>query len=807
MKRNILAASILAAFACNSYAAAPSAPSLAWADYSKLGFVTLNTDATVGYKSMYTRVDVVEVPVAWNVWSGDKATSWQVLIDGEVAVSGTGQGDSAVIPFTSGGLKSMVVKLCNADGCSESAPTELLISDTDGSHLQADLPMSVDPANTPYAQQKDNIVGTYFVEWGVYGRKFNVNDIPANNLTHIIYGFVPICGGTGDNQSLKDPNPKGHALLKTVCSDMNDYEIVIHDSWAALNSTYGTPAKRLDGKAVGSLEIGKGNYGNLMALKKAYPHLKIVPSIGGWTLSDPFFGFTDKANRDTFVASAKEFLQTWKFFDGIDIDWEFPGGGGANASLGDPLKDGPAYVALMQELRAMLDELEEQYGRKYELTSAIGVGYDKLEDVDYAAASQYMDNIFMMSYDFYGAWGPETGHQTAIYCGAHISADKCNGVGEFAGKPEYTLDNATKILLAQGVTAKKLVVGAAMYARGWTDVVAEDGNPLGSIGKHVDNSADSPFTGSTGTGTEVDEAAWAWEAGIMDYRGALKFSEANSNAITGWDDVAKASFIWDDVSSTLLTLDTPRSVLAKGDYLRSLGLGGIFSWEIDGDGNGDILNAMNQAVGNPQGTTDWSTTTPAENKAPSVSISSPTSGARLTAGSSALFSGNANDSDGTLTSVIVTLNGNTLAATVNGSAYTADFTVALGDNLLVVKATDNEGAVTTKSVTFTGEEKPAECTADQILVNGVCEDKPAECTADQVLVNGVCEDKPAECTADQVLVNGVCEDKVVDSNWDASAVYNSGDQVTVNGVTYRAGWWTKGDNPEQSGEWGVWKKV
>ena len=45
-------------------------------------------------------------------------------------------------------------------------------------------------------------------------------------------------------------------------------------------------------------------------------------------LSDPFYFLGDKTKRDTFVASVKEFLQTWKFFDGVDIDWEFPGGQG-----------------------------------------------------------------------------------------------------------------------------------------------------------------------------------------------------------------------------------------------------------------------------------------------------------------------------------------------------------------------------------------------------------------------------------------------------------------------------------------------
>ncbi|MCW1891409.1 hypothetical protein OK016_28600 [Vibrio chagasii] len=37
-----------------------------------------------------------------------------------------------------------------------------------------------------------------------------------------------------------------------------------------------------------------------------------------------------------------------------------PGGGGAAPDLGDPVNDGSAYIALMAELRAMLDELEAE---------------------------------------------------------------------------------------------------------------------------------------------------------------------------------------------------------------------------------------------------------------------------------------------------------------------------------------------------------------------------------------------------------------------------------------------------------------
>ncbi|PKF61979.1 Spindolin [Psychromonas sp. psych-6C06] len=46
---------------------------------------------------------------------------------------------------------------------------------------------------------------------------------------------------------------------------------------------------------------------------------------------------------------------------------------------------------------------------------------------------------------------------------------------------------------------------------------------------------------------------------------------------------------------------------------------------------------------------------------------------------------------------------------------------------------------------------------------------------------------------------------VGESTWEAEKVYNTGDTVVVDGITYTAGWWTKGDKPGTTGQWGVWK--
>ncbi|WP_402465578.1 glycosyl hydrolase family 18 protein [Isoptericola aurantiacus] len=52
--------------------------------------------------------------------------------------------------------------------------------------------------------------------------------------------------------------------------------------------------------------------------------------------------------------------------------------------------------------------------------------------------------------------------------------------------------------------------------------------------------------------------------------------------------------------------------------------------------------------------------------------------------------------------------------------------------------------------------------------------------------------EPGDCTA---------------PTWSASAVYVGGDLVTYSGHHFRAKWWTTGENPTQSGQWGVWQDL
>ncbi|WP_342761255.1 carbohydrate-binding protein [Glycomyces sambucus] len=43
--------------------------------------------------------------------------------------------------------------------------------------------------------------------------------------------------------------------------------------------------------------------------------------------------------------------------------------------------------------------------------------------------------------------------------------------------------------------------------------------------------------------------------------------------------------------------------------------------------------------------------------------------------------------------------------------------------------------------------------------------------------------------------------------WAAASVYTGGSKVTHEGAAYTASWWTQGEEPGTTGEWGVWKRT
>lgn len=200
----------------------------------------------------------------------------------------------------------------------------------------------------------------------------------------------------------------------------------------------------------------------LPALRIANPNLKLCFSLGGWSMSH-FFSvvFADPVLRAVCIDSCLTYARK-AYCDGIDLDWETPGGNGPthnvvngvwpdfgdltypatvagtlsntvnqaqnansgpatgipghpsyiasrNAAVADPTVDKwdkNAYTYFIRDLKAAFVAFEAGVGgRKLEVSCAIIPGdYGVYNTMD---AFQYMDHIMLMSYIFYGSWQTE----------------------------------------------------------------------------------------------------------------------------------------------------------------------------------------------------------------------------------------------------------------------------------------------------------------------------------------------------------------------------------------------------------------
>ncbi|PTT85048.1 hypothetical protein DBR42_14570, partial [Pelomonas sp. HMWF004] len=260
-----------------------------------------------------------------------------------------------------------------------------------------------------------------------------------------------------------------------------------------------------------------------------------------WGGSDPFFHLAaTPEGRAAFVQHAMDWLRVHPGFDGLDIDWEHPGNNGVQ--LGSPA-DGERFVQLMQDLRAGLDALGREVGRRYTLTVAINTTREQLARMPMGRAAESLDLVFMMTYDFAGPWTKKATNHTAL---------------RSANPGDESLELSVANLTAEGVPAAKMVAGVAMYGRGFEGVKA-------------DRSYAKPWPNADGSVAFKDIAALKGMKPQFD------------KATQSWAVVGSGRF---------LGYDDPRAVRAKVAFAKKAGLAGAFAWELSQD-NGDILDAMN----------------------------------------------------------------------------------------------------------------------------------------------------------------------------------------------------------------------
>ncbi|TCM46704.1 glycoside hydrolase family 18 protein [Kribbella sp. VKM Ac-2568] len=395
------------------------------------------------------------------------------------------------------------------------------------------------------AHSQKRVVG-YYTQWSGYDRDFLVSDLVKNGtagkLTQINYAF-----GFLDEQG----------------------NCVSSDPWADYQRPF-TAEQSVSGKADEPGQALAGNLNQLRQLKQKFPKLRVSISLGGWTGSKYF---SDAAlTPASRAAHVKSCLDMWLkgnlpgapsgaakgVFDGIDLDWEWPGSEGNPGNVIRP-EDKQNFTALVHEYRKQLDRASWPFSGRYNLTAFLPAAPEQVDN-GFEVKKLFRDLTFgtTQGYDYHGSWDPITNQQSAI-----------DGPKGDPSTEEFSSQVTIDAYLSRGAPLDKLVMGVPFYSRGWTGVT---------------NQNDGLFQPATGP------APATYEAGNEDYR-RLKPKLADFTVHRD----NKAGFAWLFDGTTFWTWDDPTEMKRKAQYISKRNLGGAMIWSLDGDTDtGELITALHR---------------------------------------------------------------------------------------------------------------------------------------------------------------------------------------------------------------------
>lgn len=281
----------------------------------------------------------------------------------------------------------------------------------------------------------------------------------------------------------------------------------------------------------------------MLFFKAKNPQLKVILSLGGWGGCEKCSPvFATEAGRKEFAASVKELTDHYQT-DGIDLDWEYP------AIAGYP---GHAFMAGdKKNFTSLVKELRRSLGRNKEISFAAG-GFNQFIDssIEWKEVMRICDKVYVMSYDLVHGYSTSSGHHTPLFS---------------TPQQEASTDNAVRRILAKGVPSKKIVIGAAFYARMFkvNDTISRGLYRPGSFHRGISY------------------------AHIYDSIGAAQGFKQY------WDEVAQAPYAFNAERKMFVTYDDSVSVRLKTQYAIDKKLGGVMFWQLlDDKGSKGLLDVI-----------------------------------------------------------------------------------------------------------------------------------------------------------------------------------------------------------------------
>ncbi|MFB9735766.1 chitinase C-terminal domain-containing protein [Streptomyces thermocoprophilus] len=583
-----------------------------------------------------------------------------------------------------------------------------------------------------------------------------------------------------------------------------------------------------------------------------------VGSGGFYSMATNADGSVNQSGIDTFADSAVDFIRTYGF-NGVDIDYEYPttmkdAGNPLDRQISNGRRAGlvKGYAALMKTLREKLDRAGAADGRHYLLTVAAPSSGYLLRGMETFQVQKYLDYVDIMSYDLHGAWNEYVGPNASLFDDgkdAELAAAGVYSTSQYGGIGYLNTDWAYHYFRGS-MPAGRINIGLPYYTRGFKNVT---GGTDGLWGKapSTDCPAGSGLTkcgdGATGidnlwhdlddNGREAPAGSnpmWHaknLEKGIVgDYVTAYGFpadTQLTGTYARKYDSTLVAPWLWNAQKKVFLSTEDEQSVNTKADYVVDRGIGGAMIWELAGDygwnaakGQYEPGTTLTTALyekfktASPYGARRATTELPSEALdiavdfgqfplgdsnypiSPKLKITNNTE-VTLPGGTEFQFDygtsapGNAKDQSGWGTTVIRSDHTGSNVGGLEGDYHRVSLKLPAWQSLAPGASVELDFVyylpVSTPSnwtVTFGG--KTYALTGD--LARGTTPADPgtATPTPDPTQPPG------GTCTAPE---------------WSATTEYGGGSTVSHNSRTWKAKWWTKGEEPGTTGEWGVWQDL
>jgi chitinase len=282
--------------------------------------------------------------------------------------------------------------------------------------------------------------------------------------------------------------------------------------------------------------------------------VKVLISLGGWGWDAQFAAIVSKTEaEDRYVASVMEIVAA-NGYDGIDLDWEYP----------DTKEEIVGFERLARRFRSLLDALGTKQGKPMTLTMAASSNPGTLRWLDTKFLVETMDWINVMTYDMAGDWTEYAGHNAPL----HASSKQ-------PGRPisaEVTVDY---LLKDRHLPADRIALGIPLYGRGF---------PVAS-----------PYASKKGVAKKKMPNG--------DYANLHKL--LGEGWTRSFDAETKVPWLLAPDHSAVIGYDDDESVSGKTAWAMSLGLRGVFFWQIAADrlpdGSNPLQDASRKAIDSATG--------------------------------------------------------------------------------------------------------------------------------------------------------------------------------------------------------------